>query len=619
MSQSKTRENVSSTDVSTFNVSSANVTSASRPLISVQNLRVAFRMGKNAASDAVQAVKGVSFDVPVNSTVALVGESGSGKSVTAMSIVRLLPGNAIVSPESKVLYHGIGNSNGNGIDLLRAPIETLRQLRGKDISVVFQEPMSSLNPVFTVGEQIAEVLRIHMKLNARQAMGRTLELMAEVGIPNPKERLKSYPHELSGGQQQRVMIAMAIACDPKLLIADEPTTALDVTVQHQIMDLLARLQQRQKMSILFISHDLGLVGEIASQVIVMRAGEVREAGDVASIFQAPQDAYTQALLACRPRLDNRPRRLAVIDDIMNRRAATGNNGALRLQQPTGQGSEQRISHPATGPALIEVKGLRKDYTLKTGLFKRRVFSAVKQADFSLHKGRTLGVVGESGSGKTTVGMMLTRLTAATAGSILFEGIDLAQLSAAQMRPYRSRIQIIFQNPYASLNPRFTVGQILMEPMRIHSIGQSDDDRARLALAMIAKVGLTPEAFGKYPHEFSGGQRQRIAIARCLTMRPEIIVCDESVSALDVSVQATVLNLLLDLQEEFGLTYVFISHDLAVVKYMADDILVMSQGEIVERGSSDDIYNRPQHAYTRQLLGAIPRGLGETLPMLAGPL
>ena len=574
------------------NAPAAPVESASKPLISVQDLRVSFRVGKAATTEAVEAVKGVSFDVPANTTVALVGESGSGKSVTAMSIVRLLPDNAMVAPQSKVLYNGTGNATGNGLDLLRAPIETLRQLRGKDISVVFQEPMSSLNPVFTVGDQIAESLRIHMKLGARAAMDRTLELMTEVGIPNPKERLKSYPHELSGGQQQRVMIAMAIACEPKLLIADEPTTALDVTVQRQIMDLLARLQQRQKMSILFISHDLGLVGEISSQVVVMRAGQVREAGDVARIFQAPQDAYTQALLACRPRLDNRPRRLAVIDDIVNKKPIS---------------TEQRASQPATGPALIEVKGLRKDYTLKTGLFKRRVFSAVKQADFSLHKGRTLGVVGESGSGKTTVGMMLTRLTAATAGSIMFEGIDLAQLSSAQMRVYRSRIQIIFQNPYASLNPRFTVGQILMEPMRIHRIGQNDDDRARLALAMISKVGLTPEAFGKYPHEFSGGQRQRIAIARCLTMRPEIIVCDESVSALDVSVQATVLNLLLDLQEEFGLTYVFISHDLAVVKYMADDILVMSQGEIVERGSSDDIYNRPQHAYTRQLLGAIPKG------------
>jgi len=551
-------------------------------LISVQDLRVAFRMSK---SHSVEAVKGVSFDIPVNSTVALVGESGSGKSVSAMSIVRLLPENAIVDAKSKILY--------NGKDLLQAPIEDLRRLRGKDISVVFQEPMSSLNPVFTVGDQIAEVLRIHLKLNGKQSLDRALELMTEVGIPNPKERLNAYPHQLSGGQQQRVMIAIAIACEPKLLIADEPTTALDVTVQRQIVELLARLQQRQKMSMLFISHDLGLVGEISDRVVVMRNGVVREAGDAAAIFTTPQDAYTQALLACRPRLDARPRRLAVIDDIMNKRPAI---------------TEERVSTPADGPALIEVKGLQKDYPLKTGLFKRSAFSAVKSADFSLHKGRTLGVVGESGSGKTTVGMMLTRLTDATAGSILFEGIDLATLSAAQMRVYRSRIQIIFQNPYASLNPRFTVGQILMEPMRIHSIGKDDGERAMRAVALIEKVGLPAEAFGKYPHEFSGGQRQRIAIARCLTMKPEIIVCDESVSALDVSVQATVLNLLLDLQEEFGLTYVFISHDLAVVKYMADDILVMSQGEIVERGTSDDIYNRPQHAYTRQLLGAIPRGL-----------
>jgi peptide/nickel transport system ATP-binding protein len=551
-------------------------------LISVQDLKVSFKLSK---TEVGQAVKGVSFDIPVNSTVALVGESGSGKSVSAMSIVRLLPENAMVDAQSKILY--------NGRDLLQAPIEDLRALRGKDISVVFQEPMSSLNPVFTVGDQIAEVLRIHLKLNRKQSLDRALELMTEVGIPNPKERLNAYPHQLSGGQQQRVMIAIAIACEPKLLIADEPTTALDVTVQRQIVELLAKLQQRQKMSMLFISHDLGLVGEISDRVVVMRNGVVREAGDAAAIFTAPQDAYTQALLACRPRLDARPRRLAVIDDIMNKRPAI---------------SEERVSTPANGPALIEVKGLQKDYPLKTGLFKRSVFSAVKSANFSLHKGRTLGVVGESGSGKTTVGMMLTRLTDATAGSIMFEGIDLATLNAAQMRVYRSRIQIIFQNPYASLNPRFTVGQILMEPMRIHSIGTDDGERAQRAVALIEKVGLPRDAFGKYPHEFSGGQRQRIAIARCLTMKPEIIVCDESVSALDVSVQATVLNLLLDLQEEFGLTYVFISHDLAVVKYMADDILVMSQGEIVERGSSDDIYNRPQHAYTQQLLGAIPRGL-----------
>jgi peptide/nickel transport system ATP-binding protein len=551
-------------------------------LISVHDLRVSFRMSK---THTVEAVKGVSFEVPFNATVALVGESGSGKSVSAMSIVRLLPENAIVAANSQVIY--------NAVNLLSAPVEDLRRLRGKDISVVFQEPMSSLNPVFTVGEQIAEVLRIHLRMSARQALDRTLELMTEVGIPNPRQRLKAYPHELSGGQQQRVMIAMAIACEPKLLIADEPTTALDVTVQRQITDLIARLQQKQKMSVLFISHDLGLVGEISDQVVVMRNGVVKEAGDVQAIFTAPQDAYTQALIACRPRLDTRPRRLPVIDDFVNQRALV---------------TEQRVSLPAAGKALVSVKDLRKDYRLKQGLFGHTLFQAVKQADFTLHKGRTLGVVGESGSGKTTIGMMLTRLLDATTGSIEFDGKNLAALSADQMRAYRSRIQIIFQNPYASLNPRFTVAQILMEPMRIHGLGRSEDERARKALALLDKVGLPRDAFGKYPHEFSGGQRQRIAIARVLSLQPEVIVCDESVSALDVSVQATVLNLLLDLQEEFGLAYVFISHDLAVVKYMADDILVMSQGEIVERGLAEDIYRNPQHAYTRQLLQAIPRGL-----------
>ena len=549
-------------------------------LIEVRDLRVSFRMGR----EVHEAVRGVSFDIPANTTVALVGESGSGKSVTAMSIVRLLPENAIVGADSHIFYEGR--------DLAHNSAEEMRRLRGKDISVVFQEPMSSLNPVFTVGEQIAEVLRIHAGMTPRQARQRAFELLEEVGIPEPRARLDSYPHELSGGQQQRVMIAIAIACEPKLLIADEPTTALDVTVQRQVVDLLARLQERHHMSVLFISHDLGLVGEIARNVIVMRNGEVREAGPVAEIFSAPKDAYTKALLACRPPLDAKPRRLPVIDDIMSNKPVSG---------------EQRQSVAAGGPALIEVAGLRKAYRLKDGLFRHKTIDAVKLADFSLHKGRTLGVVGESGSGKTTIGMMLTRLTDATGGRIMFEGKDLATLGAASMRPYRRRIQIIFQNPYASLNPRFTVGQILMEPMRIHGIGANDDARARLALGWLDKVGLPAQAFGKYPHEFSGGQRQRIAIARCLTMQPEIIVCDESVSALDVSVQATVLNLLLDLQEEFGLTYVFISHDLAVVKYMADDILVMNQGEIVERGTSQEIYSNPRHPYTRQLLAAIPRG------------
>ncbi len=561
-------------------------------LVSVRDLRVSFRLGK---SQVAEAVKGVSFDIPENATVALVGESGSGKSVSAMSIVRLLPDNAVVGRDSRVLF--------GGQDLLTAPIEHLRRIRGKDISVVFQEPMTSLNPVFTVGDQIAEVLRLHLALSRRQVADRVVELLTEVGIPEPKARVDAYPHELSGGQQQRVMIAMAIACEPKLLIADEPTTALDVTVQRQILELVARLQEKHRMSVLFISHDLGVVGEIADQVVVMKDGVIRETGAVDRIFAAPQDSYTKALLACRPRLDVKPRRLPVIDDFM------------QLDGGTPAVLPDRTARATSPQPLIVARGLRKEYRLKTGIFARKTIEAVKEASFELHRGRTLGVVGESGSGKTTVGMLLMRLIDATAGEVRYDGTDLLRLSPHELLPYRRKIQIIFQNPYASLNPRFTVGQILVEPMKIHGIGASDADRLARAVALIRRVGLPAEAVHKYPHEFSGGQRQRIAIARVLSMQPEVIICDESVSALDVSVQATVLNLLLDLQDEFGISYIFISHDLAVVKYMADDMLVMNQGAIVERGDAEAIYRNPQHEYTRKLLGSIPRGFTGTASAL----
>jgi ABC-type microcin C transport system duplicated ATPase subunit YejF len=554
-------------------------------LVSVQNLKVSFRLGKHRV---VEAVRDISFDVPENGTLALVGESGSGKSVSAMSIVRLLPENAIVGADSRISFAGR--------NLRTASEDELRKIRGKDISVIFQEPMTSLNPVFTVGWQIAEVLKLHTDLVGRALGDRVLELMTEVGIPEPKARIDAYPHELSGGQQQRVMIAMAIACEPRLLIADEPTTALDVTVQRQILELMARLRAKHRMSMLFISHDLGLVGEIADGVVVMRDGTVRESGPVDQIFASPRDAYTKALLACRPRLDVKPRRLPVIDDFM-RDGGAAPQIALETRQARAQEPKP----------LVEAKGLRKEYRLKTGLLKHKTIEAVKDASFALYRGRTLGVVGESGSGKTTVGMMLMRLTRATAGQVLYDGADLLALSDREMMAYRRKIQIIFQNPFASLNPRFTVGQILTEPMKIHGIGSSDNDRFELAVALSKRVGLAEDSIHKYPHEFSGGQRQRIAIARCLSMKPDVLICDESVSALDVSVQATVLNLLLDLQDEFGMTYVFISHDLAVVKYMADDMLVMNQGAIVERGSADAIYADPQNEYTRKLMEAIPRG------------
>ncbi|MCL4687338.1 MAG: ABC transporter ATP-binding protein [Burkholderiales bacterium] len=556
-------------------------------LLQVSDLRVTFRIDRHTS---FEAVKGVSFDIPTHRTVALVGESGSGKSVTAMSILGLLPENATIPAGSRILY--------GSEDLLKAAPERLQAIRGKDISVIFQEPMTSLNPVFPVGEQIGEVLRLHMGLGPKAAAARAVELLSEVGIPDPQLRVRSFPHEMSGGQQQRVMIAMAIACEPKLLIADEPTTALDVTIQKQILELVARLQERHHMSVLFITHDLGVVGEIADRVVVMQNGEIQEQGAVKDIFERPQHPYTKALLECRPRLDRRPMRLPVIDDFMK-----GGGAANYDERPRGVKESDAV--------ILEARALNKTFFLKEGLFGKRAVTAVKDVNFRLAKGKTLGLVGESGSGKTTVGLTLMRLHDATSGEVLFEGKNLLSLSDREMMAYRRRIQIIFQNPYASLNPRFTVGNILTEPMKIHGIGRDQKERVDMAFQLLARVGLPESSFYKYPHEFSGGQRQRIAIARCLTMKPDVLICDESVSALDVSVQAQVLNLLQDLQDEYGLSYIFISHDLAVVKYISDEIMVMNQGEIVEIANADEIYLNPGQEYTRKLLASIPKGWDAT--------
>jgi peptide/nickel transport system ATP-binding protein len=555
-------------------------------LLSIQDLRVAFRMGKvNGVMQRAEAVKGVSFDIEENTTVALVGESGSGKSVTAMSILNLLPDNAERS--GKILW--------GGKDLLQTPLEQLQHLRGKEIACVFQDPMQSLNPVFTVGDQLIEPLIKHMKMGKRAALERAEQCLVEVGMPEPKRRLNAYPHELSGGQQQRVMIAMALACEPKLLIADEPTTALDVTIQRQILELIARIQEKHRMSVLFISHDLGLVGEIADQVLVMRHGILREQGPVAGIFAAPKDAYTQALLACRPSLTQNQARLTVIDDHI----------AGRKSQEHAKPKDPHA------PVVLEVKSLCKSFWIKQGLFGRREFKAVQNVTFQLRKGHTLGVVGESGSGKTTMGLSLLRLhesnTGPMSGEAIFGGKNLLTLTDRERQPMRRRIQVVFQNPYASLNPRFTIGQTLLEPMEIHHIGDSTAAREEKARLLLGKVGLDGSAFGKYPHEFSGGQRQRIAIARALTLNPEVLVLDEAVSALDVSVQAQVLNLLKDLQDEFGLAYVFISHDLAVVRFISDEVLVMKDGVVVEQASAAQILAAPKEAYTQRLLAAIPRG------------
>ncbi|MBB3223538.1 ABC transporter ATP-binding protein [Pseudoduganella umbonata] len=559
-------------------------------LLAVRGLRIAFRVDRHST---VEAVKGISFDVPRHATVALVGESGSGKSVSSLAVMGLLPAEStLVDPASSIRF--------DGRDVLRLPAGERRALCGREIAMIFQEPMSSLNPVFTVGFQVGEVLRRHMGMSRRQARARTLALLEEVGIPDPAVKIDAYPGQLSGGQQQRVMIAMAIACEPKLLIADEPTTALDVTIQKQILALIARLQRERGMAVLFITHDLGLVGEIADHVIVMRHGEIREAGPARQVLGAPRDPYTRALLHCRPSLDSRPVRLPVIDDYLKRESGRGPDSEPVPQRTRGYGPDDDI--------ILDVRNLRKSFWIREGLFGKREFQAVKDVSFQLPRGKTLGVVGESGSGKTTVGLTLLRLHRATGGSALFDGRDLLALPERAFHPYKRRIQIIFQNPYASLNPRFTVGQILLEPMRLHRIGADDAQRVAMALELLARVGMPAQAFHRYPHEFSGGQRQRIAIARCLTMQPEILVCDESVSALDVSVQAQVLNLLQDLQDEFALSYLFISHDLAVVKYISDRVMVMQGGAVVESADADELYRNPRHPYTRSLLSAFPRGV-----------
>lgn len=564
-------------------------------LLQVENLRVSF---KNEEKQYIETVKGISFSIPVNTTVALVGESGSGKSVTSLATMGLLPTESSqIASDSKILFEGQ-----NLLDLTR---REMRKKCGKDIAMIFQEPMSSLNPVFTVGSQIAEILQLHLGMSRKQARARALELLIEVGIPSPETKIDAYPGQLSGGQQQRVMIAMAIACKPKLLIADEPTTALDVTIQKQILDLLESLRKKHQMSMLFITHDLALVGEIADQVIVMRQGQIREQGWVKDVLERPQDVYTKALLHCRPQLSKRPMRLPMISDFMQQKG----DDYIETHTVDVESLQQR-SRGLTGQEeiILDVRDLKKSFYSRKGLFGKEEFQAVKGVSFQLAKGKTLGLVGESGSGKTTIGLLLMRLQEATGGKALFEGQDILAMSEKEFARYQRKIQIIFQNPYASLNPRFTVGQILMEPMQVHRIGANDAERKQMALDLLERVSLPAQAFYRYPHEFSGGQRQRIAIARCLTLKPEILICDESVSALDVSVQAQVLNLLQDLQDEFGLSYIFISHDLSVVKYISDQIMVMNHGDLVEIANSDDLYQSPQHEYTKRLLSAIPQSV-----------
>lgn len=566
----------------------------SEALLSVRNLSVEFR----TQDGIVKAVNDVSLELPAGKTLGLVGESGSGKSVTSLAIMQL-----IQSPPGRITQ---GEVLLEGQDLLQLKESQLRQLRGDQLSMIFQEPMTSLNPVFRVGTQIAEVLRLHKRMSRKQAMERAIDLLDQVGIPDPKRKVKAYPHELSGGQKQRVMIAMAIACEPKLLIADEPTTALDVTIQKQVLELLAELQQNLNMGLLFITHDLGVIADIADEVAVMYRSQIVETGTTEAIFRSAQHPYTKGLIACRPRLGGNPRRLLTVADFMDE---TGTENVVPAEKLAPQ---PRRSSPLDNQAapLLKVNNLATHFPIGGGFFSRAsgYVKAVDGVSFEVRRGETLGLVGESGCGKTTLGRSILRLVEPTSGTVEYDGTALLDLDVTAMRSMRKRMQIVFQDPYSSLNPRMTIADTLTEPLKVHGLGNSRAERREKAASLMELVQLSPHLLGRYPHEFSGGQRQRICIARALAADPEFIVCDESVSALDVSVQAQILNLLLDLQEQLGLTYIFISHDLSVVNFVSDRVGVMSEGRLLELDQAREIYEHPQHEYTKKLLSAIPKGL-----------
>ncbi len=539
-----------------------------------------------------KVVDNCNFSIYENEIVAIVGESGSGKSVTSLAILGLLP---------KKISKTTGTIHFKNQVLTDKSDITFKNFRGNEISMIFQEPMSALNPSMRCGKQVAEILKRHTSLSNSEIKSEVIQLFDKVKLPNPKRICSAYPHEISGGQKQRVMIAMAIACKPKLLIADEPTTALDVTVQNDILKLLKTIQQETKMSILFISHDLALVSEFANRVIVMYKGKIVEQGTTAKIFKSPNHKYTKALIGARPSTELRPKTLPTISDFLN---DTINTEVISTEQRQNKHMAIYNQKP-----LLEVVDVKKEYLSKQGWFsKPTTFKAVDGVSFKVYPGETVGLVGESGCGKSTLGNAILQLDKATSGIIKFKGKDITKLSKTELRALRKDIQIIFQDPFASLNPRLQVGSAILEPMKVHGIGSSAEERKTMVLDILKNVGLSESDFNKYPHEFSGGQRQRIGIARTIALRPKLIICDESVSALDISVQAQVLNLLNGLKENYNFTYIFISHDLAVVKYMADQLLVMNKGKIEELGEADSVYANPQSEYTQKLIDAIPKGL-----------
>jgi peptide/nickel transport system ATP-binding protein len=582
---------------------------AKETLLEVKNLITEFR----TESETVKAVNDISFTLSRGETIGIVGESGSGKSVTSLSVMRLIPNPPGKITQGEIIYHS--ESHGE-VDLVTLSEKQMRAYRGNEIAMIFQEPMTSLNPVYTCGEQVMEAILLHQKCTKKEAEERTLLLFKEVQLPRPEAILKSYPHQLSGGQKQRVMIAMAMSCNPSVLIADEPTTALDVTVQATILELMSKLQQEHNMGILFITHDLGVIAELADKVIVMYKGKIVEQGTVLDIFENPKHPYTKGLLACRPPLNKRLKWLPTVADFMT----TTENGEYiehagsihKLTDALVISSEERKqAHDLlyTLEPILQLKNIKTYFPLKKNIFGKALshVHAVDDVSFDVYPGETLGLVGESGCGKTTLGRTILRLIEPTAGEIIFEGKNITSISSGEMREMRKDIQIIFQDPYSSLNPRITIGQAIMEPMQVHGILENDTARKNRVIELLQRVNMNESHFHRYPHEFSGGQRQRICIARALALKPKFIICDESVSALDVSIQAQVLNLLNELKREFNFTYIFISHDLSVVKFMSDRMVVMNKGKIEEIGDADAIYNDPQTEYTKRLISAIPKG------------